>query len=137
MRMKKLFVLVLATVMALTLAACASHDYDDFEHIRNWSEFDDISEQETGLFFLYIYLEGCPACREVKDDVFRFASGNKGNYSVYFIDGAEISGEAPIDTGRYVPALIAIQDGERVDHVDSVMGVRNVIDSVEDETYAP
>lgn len=134
---RTLFTFTMTILLGLVLAACASSpNYDDFRHIRHWDEFDDIVAQEDGdLFFLYIYLEGCPACREVKDDVFDFATENKGNHSVYFVDGADIAGTAPFETGRYVPALIAVRDGEKADLETGVSGIRSIIDAVEDGSY--
>jgi|GEM_PF-2441578 len=139
-----LFILAMLTISVFSLTACNEENgYADYEHLRDWNDFETLDEDTEGLYFLYIYFVGCPACADLEDDIFNFASDNAGDYPVYFVDLDDIAGEPPFDTGEYVPALIPVEDGENLladEEEPAYIGpsaIRNIFSTVEDGTYEP
>ncbi len=130
---------LLAVIAIVTLACAQTLEYEDFEHIRNWdTDYEPIEDKEDGIFFFYLYAEFCPACAEIKEDVFRFAHDSPRGFNTYFIDMTDIRGEWPINPGKSgVPRMLVIEDGELVDEVVGMFDIPELMAEVRSGDYAP
>ncbi len=110
------------------IAACNGGDpYDNFIHFDHYDELE--TYDETGeLYLVYVYLEECPACQELLDDLVEFHNDYGDEYPI-LADEAEAEGTRPGQVSA-VPTMFLMRDGEVVE--GPVKGVQPIVDLLDD-----
>ena len=112
--MHRLIIAPLIALVFLTLAACGGEKtYDDFDHINHWDDLDQLTGDQS---LVYFYTRTCHACTSIKTDVLDMLSQLMDDVEVYLVDATVVQGQPPIEL-RYVPTLIVFHDGVVSDHM--------------------
>lgn len=131
-------VLLVAGLVIYNLVADVK-DYDDFDHISNFSNITSQSEDE---YLIYYYSETCGYCKQIKNQVLKFANDNNENIKVYMMDANDAYATSfPIydpDTGAEMtgtPSLITVVDGQIVHMAPGYLEVTDTLESINAGTY--
>lgn len=122
-------ILFLSTIVLLgaTLAACTSNPYDEFISLNDYEQLDEYDE--TGeLYLVYVYLEECPACQDLLDDLLAFNDAHGDTYPI-LADDTTAEGTRPGSVSG-VPTMFLMRSGEIVE--GPVAGVEPIIELLDD-----
>ncbi|MDA3931584.1 MAG: hypothetical protein PF513_02475 [Tenericutes bacterium] len=126
-------------------------DYSSYEHIET---YDKVLTNNDGNYVVYFYSETCSACSEIKDEVLGSINDiNKDSDLFYFADTASIYA-AEVGDGEeqftkddlaavinieeiLTPMMVVVVDGQFEEVIQGRLNIRDFLDQVENDTYAP
>lgn len=130
-----LFIALIASLTIFNLMN-PNYSYDDerFTHVASWNTF--LSEQapEDEVYLVYLYLETCGACIQIKQQVLSFAANNPQDIPMFLADAnapllRATSNNRP-GTSTAVPTMLLMQGNTVLQEVTGVTPVLNLLDDL-------
>lgn len=117
-----------------------TYEYDEFEHLYDFSQFD---SQNESLYGVYYYQETCGGCQAAKQDTLAFATENNLNMNVYLVDANLTSDNDNVKDDivfngeelRYTPTLLIYNDGVLEDMIVGYEALISFYNTVENGNY--
>ncbi len=130
--------------------ATPTREYDDFTHIKEYDKVltqEDEDEVQLEDYLVYFYYDTCSACSSVKDDVLKIANRlNKDSTMVFFANTEEMTDEEDnkdaflddiVEDKLLTPSIVVVADGEFEEIVVGADEVLELLEAVQDGSYAP
>lgn len=126
------FLLFLSSFAFLLMIACNNENSEpserSFSILNDWSDIERTSE--TGLWLIYFYHPGCPACAEVEPDVKAFNNLMGEQYPVYLAHSHQVTGTRPDADIRYVPTIVVVEGNNYQSFHTGVPAIRSLLGSL-------
>ncbi len=122
-----LVVIALSVFMISCKKPLPNKNYEDFEHIDHWDQLNDLTDEET---FLFYYSPFCPISRSIEDDVTEyFVILENDGLTIYLIHEGMIyqQGEQPLEIIE-TPSILIYENKE---FKEIISGSKPVLDFLE------
>jgi thiol-disulfide isomerase/thioredoxin len=119
--------MVALTISFIFLKATeTTYEYDQFDHLYDFSTLD---QQSEDLYGVYYYQESCAACNSIKQQTLEFVDDNSAGFKVYLMDAQYTTGDKTRfvfgdQTLQYTPTMMIFQNGVLV---DMLVGSDNIL----------